>query len=126
MSSRSKSDARRDRRAHESSKSNAKRGQKLHQLCRQVERALAYVVPGGLADPFLQDLSVVAVRPGPDASRLMVWLRTSRPLSEAQAILERLEAVRARLRSDVAAAVTRKRAPELAFHLLFGQEVEHG
>lgn len=125
MSFRSKSRARRSRRAHESFESNSKRDQKLHQLCRQVERALAYVMPGGLADPLLQDLNVVAVKPAPDASRLMIWFRTNRPVSEAAAIFERLEAVRGRLRSEVAAAVTRKRAPELAFHLLFGQEVDH-
>jgi ribosome-binding factor A len=90
-----------------------------------VERALAYVVPGGLADPVLQDLSVAAVRPAPDASRLMIWFRTSRGVSEAPEILERLEHIRGLLRREVAAAVTRKRAPELAFHLLFSEEVDH-
>ena len=125
MSFRSKSRARRGRRAHETFESKAKHDRKLRQLCRQVEHAMAYVVPGGLADPLLADLSVAAVRPGPDASRLMVWFRTGRPISEAQAVLERLEHVRGLLRSEVAAAVTRKRAPELAFHLLFAGEVDH-
>lgn len=125
MSFRSKSRARQGRRAHESFESTAKNDRKLRQLCRQVEHALAYVVPGGLADPVLADLSVAAVRPGPDASRLTVWFRSGRSISEAPAILERLEHVRGLLRSEVAAAVTRKRAPELAFHLLFGPEVDH-
>jgi ribosome-binding factor A len=124
MSFRSKSDARRSRRAHEFSQSTAKNERKLQQLCRQVERALAYVVPGGLADPVLQDLSVAAVRPAPDASRLMIWFRTGQPATEMPQILERLERVRRLLRSEVAAAVTRKRAPELAFHLLFSGEVD--
>ena len=125
MSFRSKFRARRSRRAHESFDSRAKTDRKLQQLCRQVERALAYVVPGGLADPALQDLSVTAVRPAPDASRLMIWFRTSQGISEAPKILERLEHVRGLLRREVAAAVTRKRAPELAFHLLFAGEVDH-
>jgi ribosome-binding factor A len=125
MRFRSKSDARRSRRAPEFSQSAVKSERKVQQLCRQVERALAYVVPGALADPVLQDLSVAAVRPAPDASRLMIWLRTGQPVTEMPQILERLERVRGLLRSEVAAAVTRKRAPELAFHLLFSGEVDH-
>jgi ribosome-binding factor A len=125
MSFQSKCRARRDGRAHESFESSAKHQRKVQQLCRQVERALAYVVPGGLADPALADLSVAAVRPAPDASRLMVWFRTGRPISEARDILERLEHVRGLLRSEMATAITRKRAPELAFQLLFAEEVDH-
>lgn len=125
MSFRRKSDARPRGRARSSFESNAKTDRKLQQLCRQVERALSYVVPGELADPALADLSVASVRPGPDASRLMVWLRTSRPIADAPLILERLERARGKLRSEVAAAVTRKRAPELAFHLLFAEEENH-
>lgn len=124
MSLRSKSDARRSRRANDFSQSEMKHERKVQQLCRQVERALAYVVPGGLADPVLQDLSVAAVRPAPDASRLMIWFRTGQPVTELPQILERLERVRGLLRSEVAAAITRKRAPELAFHLLFSGEVD--
>lgn len=124
MSFRSNSDARRRRRANDFSQSEMKHERKVQQLCRQVERALAYVVPGGLADPVLQDLSVAAVRPAPDASRLMIWFRTGQPVTELPQILERLERVRGLLRSEVAAAITRKRAPELAFHLLFSGEVD--
>jgi ribosome-binding factor A len=125
MSFRRKSEARPRGRARSPFQSNAKTDRKLQQLCRQVERALSYVVPGELADPMLADLSVAAVRPGPDASRLMVWFRTNRPIADAPQILERLERARGKLRSEVAAAVTRKRAPELAFHLLFEEEVNH-
>jgi ribosome-binding factor A len=125
MSFQERSDRRRNRRAQQSLQSMAKTQRKDQQLCRQVERALAYVVPGGLADPVLQDLSVAAVRPAPDASRLMVWFRTGRPMSEAPDILERLERARGLLRNEVAASVTRKRAPELAFQLLFAEEVDH-
>lgn len=126
MSFQRDSDARPRGRARSAFESEAKAARKLQQLCRQVERALCYVVPGELGDPMLSDLTVTSVRPGPDASRLMVWLRTSRPIAQAPLILERLERVRGKLRSEVAAAVTRKRAPELAFHLLFAaEEVDH-
>jgi ribosome-binding factor A len=125
MSFRRKSEERPRGRARSPFESNAKHDRKLQQLCRQVERALSYVVPGELADPMLADLSIASVRPGPDASRLMVWFRTARPIADAPQILERLDHVRGKLRSEVALAVTRKRAPELAFHLLFAEEVNH-
>lgn len=125
MSFRRKSEAWPRGRARSPFESNATTDRKLQQLCRQVERALSYVVPGELGDPMLAGLSVASVRPGPDASRLMVWFRTNRPIADAPQILERLERARGKLRSEVAAAVTRKRAPELAFHLLFAEEVNH-
>jgi ribosome-binding factor A len=112
-------------RSAESSHSQRKSDRKLQQLCRQVERALAYVVPGGLADPVLQDLSIDSVTPAPDASRLLVQLRTAQPAADVPQILERLERVRGYFRREVAAAVTRKRVPELVFHLIPEREVDH-
>lgn len=112
------------RRADTYSDLQAKTDRKLQQLCRQVERALSYVVPGDLGDPALQDLSIASVLPAPDASRLLVCINTTRAPSEAPLILERLERARGRLRREVAAAVTRKRAPELVFRLIAMKEVE--
>jgi ribosome-binding factor A len=97
--------------------------QKLQQLCRQVQRTLSLMVPGELADPVLQDLAVMEVLPAPDASRLLVRLATRAAAADVPHILERLERVRGRLRSEVAAAVTRKRAPELMFLLCRESEV---
>ena len=82
-----------------------------------------YVIPGEMADPLLQDLAVEAVHPAPDATRLLVVLTARRPAVEALEILERLEQVRGHLRAEVAAAVNRKRAPELAFQLSLPREV---
>ena len=78
---------------------------------------MSLVLPGELADPVLQDLSVSKVLPAPDASRLLVLLTTGAEAESLPHILDRLERVRGRLRSEVAAAITRKRAPELLFHL---------
>ena len=100
-----------------------KHQRKLQQLCRQVHRALMYAVPGEMADPLLQDLFVDAVEPAPDAGRLMVRLVSTRPPADGSQILERLSRVAGHLRGQVAAAITRKRAPELVFDLRFTKEV---
>jgi ribosome-binding factor A len=89
-------------------------------LCRQAYRALVGALAGDVADPLLQSLSVVDVTPAPDATRLLVDLMpgaaadSAEPLHE---ILGRLEAVRGLLRHAVAAAIVRKRAPELVFRV---------
>jgi ribosome-binding factor A len=101
-----------------------KQDRKVQQLCRQVQRALMYVLPGDIADPMLQEVMVESVRPAPDATRLLVMLTTSRPVSDVPEILQRLEHVRARLRAEVARAITRKRAPELAFQISTAREVQ--
>jgi ribosome-binding factor A len=82
-----------------------------------------YVIPGEMRDPVLQGLSVEEVLPAPDAGRLMVRLRSAGGVDEMGEILERLAVVEPYLRAQVAAAITRKRAPELTFALMFGREV---
>ena len=101
----------------------SKHRRKLEQLCRQVCRALMYAIPGEMRDPVLQGLSVEEVLPAPDAGRLMVRLRSAGGVEEMGEILERLAVVEPYLRAQVAAAITRKRAPELTFALAFGREV---
>ena len=95
--------------------------QKTLQLCRQVVRALS----GGLAgndpeDDAIRDLAVHSVLPAPDASRLLVnvYLAAPPPHAPADVIYDRLALAAGRLRSEVAAVIVRKRAPELSFHLL--------
>jgi ribosome-binding factor A len=100
-----------------------KQDRKLQQLCRQVQRALMYVLPGDIGDPMLRDVMVESVRPAPDAGRLLVVVTTSRPGSDLPEMLRRLELVRARLRAEVASAITRKRAPELVFQIAPQREV---
>jgi ribosome-binding factor A len=101
----------------------SKRQRKVQQLCRQAQPALMYAIPGDLADPLLQELAVETVLPAPDASRLLVRLTSPRGPGDAQEILERLSRVEKYLRGQVAAAITRKRAPELTFHLIFDKGV---
>ena len=114
-------------RAHYSrgaSRFDPKNQRKVQQLCRQAYRAAGYAIPGEMADPLLQELTVDQVLPAPDASRLLVQLSSPRSVAEAERILEQLARVEGYLRAQVTAAITRKRAPELGFHLVCRGEVE--
>ena len=101
---------------------------KTRQLCRQAYRALVSALAGECGDPVLQGLTVLAVTPGPDASRLLVDVQPGAealrlPLHE---ILGRLEHVRGLLRHAVASAIVRKRAPELVFRCVGRTTTEGG
>jgi len=90
---------------------------KVYQLCRQVERALSVEFAG---DPRLLDLVVARVEPAPDSGRLLV---TVTPGLDAPAVDETeasslLASAGGHLRSAVAAAIHRKRTPELRFRYL--------
>jgi ribosome-binding factor A len=72
-------------------------------------------------DTVLQELRVASVEPFPDASRLIVIVAfiDDRPVSliEAARVLDHLHRASGHLRFEVAAAVTRKRAPLLIYRL---------
>ena len=87
---------------------------KAQQFCRQVQRALNLALEGGSADEGISGLFVEEVAPAPDCGRLLVHvvIPEGRPVSDSIAALQRESP---RLRSEVAMAITRKRAPELSF-----------
>jgi ribosome-binding factor A len=93
---------------------------KAAQLCRQVAVTLDEVL-AECGDAVLRDLHVVDVTPFPDASRLMVTVSAmgdgpaAGPVPEV--VLEHLQHAGGHLRCEVAAAVTRKRAPLLIYRL---------
>ncbi len=91
----------------------AKHGRKALQLCRQVQRAFEYAL-AECGDLVVSELSVVSVQPAPHSGRLLVTLRLAGavPLSD---VLGRLERASGKLRCDVAAAIHRRKTPELAF-----------
>lgn len=94
-------------------------GRKSLQLCGQAAKALA----GALADSeddVLRDLLVAAVEPAPHTGRLQITvaLAPSAVDHEPGLILERLAAAGGRLRTEVANAVRRRKAPELRFRVL--------
>lgn len=103
-----------------SRKARNKKSHKAIQLCRQVAETLGLALAGEFDDELLHNLQVVSVDPAPDASQLVVALRADVPGGrvDAQEVLDRMAVVTGRLRCEVAAAITRKRAPKLVFHLV--------
>ncbi len=97
---------------------------RLRRLCAEVGRALDLALCD-CGDPLLQELSVDEVLPAPDATRLEVRVRLLRPVDAQEVALlrERLARARGRLREAAAAAVQRRRAPDLTFRVIPGSEV---
>jgi ribosome-binding factor A len=94
--------------------SNRQVQRKTQQFCRQVQRALNLALEdsdagGGLSGLFIEDVS-----PAPDCGRLLAYVVIPAGLSIADAIAT-LQREGPHLRAEVARAITRKRAPELAF-----------
>ncbi len=93
---------------------------KAQQFCRQVERALNLALADRNAGDDVGGLFVDEVSPAPDCGRLLVrvLIPVDRPVADVMSALRR-EAPR--LRSEVAAVITRKRAPELVFIPAFSE-----
>jgi ribosome-binding factor A len=98
---------------------------KALQLCSQVARTLNSILAGECGDELLRELAVESVVPAPNSSRLLVTLALSETASNVDPgqVLARLERAYGLLRSEVAAAVTRKHVPELTFRIA---RPEHG
>lgn len=92
-------------------------GRKARQLASQVFETLGAVLAGDTGDDLLGALRVVSVEPAPDASRLLVTLAPP-ATADPDALRARLDRASGWLRTEVAAAVTRKRAPRLSFQLV--------
>jgi ribosome-binding factor A len=100
-------------------KTDRKTDRKTLQLCRQVAETLSQVLSGECGDDVLQSLQVVSVQPAPNASQLLVLVSpTVIDSVDAATILTHLEAANGRLRSEVAAAIVRRRAPKLMFQVV--------
>jgi ribosome-binding factor A len=93
---------------------------KTLQLCRQVADTLGLVLSGECDDDILRSLRVVAVVPAPDASQLLVIVAPALAdeALEPADVLNRLASCTGRLRCEVAAAISRRRTPRLAFQFV--------
>ncbi|MCA9077413.1 MAG: ribosome-binding factor A [Planctomycetaceae bacterium] len=93
---------------------------KARQLCRQVSQTLSYVLSGECDDDTLRSLYVESVDPAPDASRLLVTVSNLDKDDDTPAIdiLTKLTAVTGKLRSEVAASISRRKTPELIFNVV--------
>lgn len=97
-----------------------KQDRKTQQLCQQVEQTLSLVLSGEFSDELLQSLIVESVVPAPNASQMLVTVSIEAPANPS-VVLERLDRVVGRLRAEVAASITRKRAPALKFRIVSAQ-----
>ncbi len=94
-------------------------GRKARQLGRQVAETLDAVLAGDSRDETLSGLRVVSVVPAPDASRLLVTVAPRSPSrADPAEILAHLGNASGWLRTEVAAAVTRRKAPVLTFRVV--------
>lgn len=93
---------------------------KALQLCAQVARTLSTILAGECEDDLLRDLLVESVRPAPDSMHLLVRVcpATSARAVDANQVLDHLHRAQGSLRSAVAAAIHRKRVPELTFSVV--------
>lgn len=114
----------RERRPREEGKGG---GRKDRQFCKQVVRALNLAVMAESSSPFLRELVFVSAEPAPDTSRLRVNTQGEAAIARAgaAAVLAELRRATGFLRSQVAAAISRRRVPELTFVLIApsGKEV---
>ena len=78
-------------------------------------RLLTLALAGLSADEALPSCHVVAVGPAPDASRLRVVVAPFDGAAVPATVLAWLEAVRPRLRAELAAGLHRRRVPDLVF-----------
>ena len=93
------------------------------QLCRQVFDALTYAL-ADIEDLMILDLALASVVPAPSAARLQVTLVPVHDNVDPEEALARINEVADELREEVAAEVTRKRAPELVFRIGHRDELE--
>ena len=93
---------------------------KVCQLCRQVAETLDEVL-ADCGDEVLRGLRVATVVPCPNASRLLVTVTPvdGRMLPEpgAKVVMDHLAKASGHLRYEIAASITRKRAPLLFYRL---------
>ncbi len=93
-----------------------KGGRKTLQLCGQVAEALNYAFAAVCNNDVLREMTVVAVQPAPDEARLLVTVGPSLPgPCDPAEVLAQLHHAAGKLRSEVAAAIHRKKVPELTF-----------
>jgi ribosome-binding factor A len=94
------------------------KNRKALQLCGQVAETLALVLADS-GDAVLQNLLVESVRPWPTSARVLVTLTPAvAEGSGEETVAARLEAARTRLRGEVAAAVHRRKVPDLLFRIV--------
>lgn len=91
-----------------------KPNRKTWQLCKQVTQTLQLALGSLPCSDVLVGVSVQSVTPAPDAGRLCVVIAVPEPQRQEE-VATAVRRHRGRLRGEVAAAITRRRTPELTF-----------
>ncbi|GJM25450.1 MAG: hypothetical protein DHS20C16_18650 [Phycisphaerae bacterium] len=94
------------------------RDRKLEQLCKQVEHALHIVFPS-VQMPC--DARIAGVEPAPNAGRLRVMVAVP-PTCEHASAADAIDRHKGSLRTEVAHAISRRRAPELVFSIVVEEQ----
>jgi ribosome-binding factor A len=100
--------------------SRKKTNRKALQLCSQIEQTLAVILSWESGSELLRNLVVEAVEPAPDSTRVLVSVSlavAAEPFGPRQA-LTGLHRSAAWLRTEIAAAIHRKRVPQLVFRIV--------
>jgi ribosome-binding factor A len=84
------------------------------QLCRQVHEALTWALGSSTRDELLAYCTIVDVQPLTGGNRMLVKVRVPPDLQIAD-ITRQLAIAAPALRTEVAQAITRRKAPELVF-----------
>ncbi|MCI0699609.1 MAG: ribosome-binding factor A [Planctomycetia bacterium] len=93
-----------------------KASRKAQQLCEQVKNALAGAF-AGCAEELVQSARVFAVQPAPHTGRLLVLVSVPADLGR-DAVANAVQRAAGYLRAEVAAAISRRYAPELVFEVI--------
>jgi ribosome-binding factor A len=101
-----------------------KPNRKVLQLCSEVAKAVGFALAWESNDDLLGSLFVEAVVPAPDSGRLLVTVSSQGAQIRPELVLERLQRVTGKLRAAVAAAVHRRRVPDLTFQVAYRGEVQ--
>jgi ribosome-binding factor A len=93
---------------------------KALQLCAQVAETLSLVLQGECDDDVLRDVMVLSVVPAPDSTQLLVTLGPAPGASACDPgqIMQHVQKAHGKLRSEVAAAIHRRKTPALLFTLV--------
>jgi ribosome-binding factor A len=93
---------------------------KALQLCRQIEREISLIISGELNEDRLRDLLVLSVEPFPNTNQLLVTLQAPSVCTHDELLqLDQLLMIhKPHIRSEIAAAIHRKKTPELSFRVI--------
>jgi ribosome-binding factor A len=106
----------------------SKQAQRLARLCKVIEHVAGSVLEESSADEVLGHCEVLGVVPGASRTRVVieVGFRLSEQAPGILEVLQALDSLSGRLRTEVARSINRKRVPLLAFDVIPLGGVAHG